>query len=144
MHVKQISVFIENSTGKLADITRLLANNGIDLMCMSIADTASFGILRFITSDLEKASRVLEENGYTACINHVLAVPVEDRPGGLADILDIFTRNGISVEYMYSFNQGVNGKALIALRVSDYKLGQKVLEEQGVHIISREELEKLC
>lgn len=144
MHVKQISVFIENSNGKLSDITRLLANSNINLMCMSIADTASFGILRFITPDLENANRVLEENGYTTCINHVLAVPVEDKPGGLADILEVLFKGGIGVEYMYSFNQGVDGKALIALRVSDYRLGQKVLEENGIRIITREELDKLC
>ena len=131
MHVKQISVFIENSNGKLSDITRLLANNNINLMCMSIADTASFGILRFITPDLENANHVLEENGYTTCINHVLAVPVEDKPGGLADILEVLFKGGIGVEYMYAF-MGRDTGAYMVLRVEAIEKTKQLFEENQI------------
>ena len=144
MFARQISVFIENTPGKLAKISRILSDNGINLLSMSIADTANFGILRFICADSEKALKVVEDAGYSACINEVLAVPVTDRPGGLAAILEILSSRGVSVEYMYSFNHAVDGNALVVLRVDDHSLGSQVLEENGVHIFTHEEIVRLC
>ncbi len=144
MFARQISVFIENTPGKLAGISRILSDHGINLLSMSIADTSNFGILRFICADSETALKVVEDAGYSACMNEVLAVPVADRPGGLAAILEILSSRGISVEYMYSFNHAVDGNALVVLRTDDYSLASCVLEENGVHIFSHEEICKLC
>ena len=94
MYVKQISVFIENAPGKLADFTRMLGEKGIDLMSLSIADTTSFGILRFIVADWERAVKLIEEAGYAVSLTDVLAVEVPDRPGGLADML--LVKKGLS------------------------------------------------
>ena len=108
MYVKQISVFIENAPGKLADFTRFLGEKGIDLVSLSIADTTDFGILRGIVTDYERAVRLIEEAGYTVCLTDVLAVQVPDRPGGLAEILTLLSESSIGIEYLYSFVRGRN------------------------------------
>lgn len=140
MFAKQISVFVENSAGKLAEFTGLLARNGIDLISMTIADTSSFGILRFITGPWEKAVSVIEQAGYTARVNHVPVIPVEDKPGGLARVLAILEQKGIDVEYMYSFNRTWEGKALIAIRVSDNALAEEAFRENGIPMIGQDML----
>ena len=85
---------------------------------------------------------MVEEAGYTACVNHVLVVPVEDKPGGLAAVLSVLSENDVSVEYMYSFHHSPTGQALIVLRVSDYHKGCEVLEKDGLHIYTQEEITK--
>ena len=143
MFVKQVSVFVENSAGRLAELTRLLADHGVDLISMSIADTASFGIVRFITTSVDEAVKLSEGSGYTARVNDVLAVMVDDRPGGLAGILDILNRNGIAVEYMYSFNRSLEGKALIVIRVNDSAAAEKAFAQNSVRMIGQEDLRDL-
>ena len=140
MYVKQISVFIENSPGKLADFTRLLGENGIDLVSLSIADTTSFGILRGIVADYERAAKLIEDAGYTVCITDVLAVTVPDQPGGLAEILLLLTENGIAIEYLYSFVRNKGNNALIVFRVEDIEKAQNILRAHQVNFLSQEEI----
>lgn len=140
MYVKQISVFIENSPGKLADFTRLLGDNGIDLVSLSIADTTNFGILRGIVADYEKAVALIEGAGYTVCLTDVLAVTVPDRPGGLADILKLLSDYNIAIEYLYSFVRNKGNNALIVFRVADVEQAQNLLKEHQVNFLSQEEI----
>jgi len=100
MLVKQISVFLENKSGRLADVTRTLANNELNICALSIADTTDFGILRLIVNKPEEAEKVLSEHGFTVRCTSVIAIGVEDKPGGLARALDILQQNAISIEYI--------------------------------------------
>lgn len=143
MYVKQISVFVENTPGRLAHFTRLLGENHIDLVSLSVADTTNFGILRGIVADFERAVRLLGENGYTVKLTDVLAVSVPDKPGGLADVLDALAQENVSVEYLYSFVRSLDGHALIILRVDQLEKAQQVLEKEGVKLLSQEEIRAL-
>lgn len=143
MYVKQISVFVENTPGRLAHFTRLLGENHIDLVSLSVADTTNFGILRGIVADYERAVRLLGENGYTVKLTDVLAVSVPDKPGGLADVLDALAQENVSVEYLYSFVRSLDGHALIILRVDQLEKAQQVLEKEGVKLLSQEEIRVL-
>lgn len=143
MYVKQISVFVENTPGRLAHFTRLLGENHIDLVSLSVADTTNFGILRGIVADYERAVQLLGENGYTVKLTDVLAVSVPDRPGGLADVLDALAQERVSVEYLYSFVRSLDGHALIILRVDQLEKAQQVLEKEGVKLLSQEEIRAL-
>lgn len=138
--VKQLSVFIENSKGRLAHLTRVLGDAGVDLHSLSIADTTNFGILRAIVDDNEKALKVLRENGYTVNITELLAVAVQDIPGGLAQALEILNTEDIGVEYLYSFVRKPTQSALILFKVEDPKKAVAALERHGMKILSQEEL----
>ena len=140
MYVKQISVFIENTKGKLAQFTKLLGDEGIDLVSMSIADTTNFGILRGIVADYERAVEVIEKAGYTACITDVLAVTVPDQPGGLANILSILSTNGVSIEYLYSFVRRKGNNALIVFRVEEIEKAQEILLQNGIVLLNQEDI----
>ena len=143
MYVKQISAFIENSPGMLAQFTRLLAEHDIDLVSLSVADTTHFGILRGIVADYEKAVRLLSENGYTVKLTDVLAVRVPDTPGGLADVLDRLNAADIAVEYLYSFVRNTGDHALIIFRVDKLAEAVKVLRDAGITLLSQEEVRGL-
>ena len=131
MKVTQISVFMENKNGRLAEITRLLASNNISLRAVTIADTADFGILRLIVTDPDRARDILLEAGFTARETVVLAVALDDTPGALADIMELFKENDVNIEYLYSILAGKGGKADIVFRVEDLERGQKLLKEHG-------------
>jgi hypothetical protein len=138
--VKQLSVFIENTKGRLAHLTRVLGDAGVDLHSLSIADTTNFGILRAIVDDNEKALKALRENGYTVNITELLAVAVVDIPGGLAQALDILNTENIGVEYLYSFVRKPTQNALILFKVDDAPKAIAALESQNMKILSQEEL----
>lgn len=143
MYVKQISVFIENTPGRLAHFTKLLGEHGIDLVSLSVADTTHFGILRGIVADYERAVELISENGYTVKLTEVLAVSVPDQPGGLAMVLEELAKNDIAVEYLYSFVRNVGGHALIIFRVDKLPEAEKVLTQAGVKLLSQEEVRGL-
>jgi hypothetical protein len=143
MYVKQISIFIENTPGRLADVTRVLADNKIDLVSLSIADTTNFGILRGIVADPDAAREVLAEHGYTVKVTDVLALSVPDKPGGLADILDKLAQKDIALEYMYSFVRRSGDHALIIIRVDKPDEAVRVLAEAGVKTLSQDEVRAL-
>ncbi len=143
MFVQQISVFIENQPGKLAEFAELLGREGIDLVALSIADTTNFGILRCIVCDVERAARVINDAGYTARITDVLAASVPDKPGGMAMAVRALTDAHISIEYLYSFVRNAGSNALLILRVEDLERAARVLEEKGVSLITQEQVRTL-
>ncbi|NLO86670.1 MAG: ACT domain-containing protein [Clostridiales bacterium] len=143
MYVKQISVFIENTPGRLAHFTKLLGEHNIDLVSLSVADTTHFGILRGIVADYEKAVELISENGYTVKLTDVLAVSVADTPGGLADVLKTLSDNDITVEYLYSFVRNAGDHALIIFRVDRLEDAVRVLSEANVKLLTQEEVRGL-
>jgi hypothetical protein len=140
MKVEQISVFLENKSGRLADVTELLASKGINLRALSLADTADFGILRLIVNDIEKAKSVLKEGGFTVGRTEVVAVEVEDKPGGMAKILGALKTADINVEYMYAFVQKSGEHAIIIFRFDDIDSAIEVLLKAGIRILKGEEV----
>lgn len=143
MYVKQISVFIENTPGRLAHFTKLLGENHIDLVSLSVADTTHFGILRGIVADYETAVKLISESGYTVKLTDVLAVAVPDKPGGLAFVLEMLAQNDIVVEYLYSFVRNAGNHALIIFRVDKLPEAEEILTKAGVKLLSQEEVRGL-
>ena len=122
MLIKQISIFLENKLGRLAKVTRILGENNIDICALSVADTTDFGILRLIVDRPDEAKQVLADNGFTVSINDVIAIEVEDKPGGLAKTLSVLDDKGISIEYMYAFVGNSNSNnALVIFRLNNLK-----------------------
>lgn len=140
MKVEQISIFLENKSGRLADVAAVLAGAGINIRALSLADTTDFGILRLIVNDTEKAKQVLKENEFTVGKTEVIAVEVLDRPGGLAEILTIMKNNGINVEYMYAFVQRSGGNAIIIFRFDELEKAIETLQKGGIKILKGEEI----
>ncbi len=136
MKVKQISVFLENTTGRLAEVTRVLGTGNVNLRAISIADTADFGILRLIVDTPEKTMELLKEAGFTAKITEVIGVLVNDKPGGLMKIMDIFNKEGVNIEYLYSSLINEEGDAVIIFRVEDIDHGLGIVEKAGLRAIS--------
>lgn len=135
MTVKQISVFLENTSGRLADVTSLLGDSGVNLRAITIADTADFGILRLIVDDNEKALEKLKENGFTAKVTQVFAIEIEDKPGGLAGIMKILERNGMNIEYLYATLEKNKDKAVVIFRVEDIDGATKVIEDNQLQTL---------
>lgn len=134
MLIKQISIFLENKPGRLAKVTQVLGENQIDISALSIADKTDFGILRLIVNHPDEAVRILDQNGFAVSINEVLAVEVEDKPGGLAKTLDVLDNRGISIEYMYAFVGNRSKNAIVILRVENPEKALEVLKDEDVHI----------
>ncbi len=141
MKVEQISIFMENKAGRLAQITRALGGAGVNILALSLADTADFGILRIIVTDNEKAEKVLKDEGFTVGKNEVLAVEVPDRPGGLADFLDNLKVNEINIEYMYAYRK--SGHAILIFRFDDLDRAMSVLPKANFKVLTAEELYSL-
>ncbi|MGI6174641.1 MAG: hypothetical protein ACOYJC_00490 [Christensenellales bacterium] len=133
--MKQISVFIENTTGAIADFCTLLGDNGIDLLALSLADTANFGMVRAIVSDKEKALALLHEFGYAATLTDVMGVVVPDAPGGLARILNLLRQGQVSIEYLYSMVRHIDHKAVVIFRVDKPKEAIRIFEENDVGLL---------
>ena len=138
--IKQISVFVENKKGRLAKITDVLGQAGIDLVALSIADTTNFGIMRCIVNDPDKALDVLKQNGFTANTTDAIVLEVIDKPGGLASVLRILDNADISVEYLYSFVRTPNENALILFRVEDVPKAVDVLKDNGVKLLETKDV----
>lgn len=143
MLVKQISVFLENKSGRLADVTRTLGKNNIDISALSIADTTDFGILRLIVNKPEKAEEVLKEDGFTVSCTNVIVIGVQDKPGGLAAALEILDRESIGIEYMYAFVSKTEDEAMVILRVEDPARAVAVLKEKGISVLPSSQVYKL-
>lgn len=140
MRVEQISVFLENKAGRLAEVARTLAEEGVNIRAMSLADTSDFGILRLIVNDNNKAKEALRQRGFTVGKTDVVAVEVEDKPGGLYKILDILYRSNVNVEYMYAFVQQSGSNAVIIFRFDNLDEAVRVLTENGVPVIEGKKL----
>ena len=138
--IKQISIFVENKPGRLKAMTNILKDNNIDIRALSIADTKDFGILRLIVNDPDKTCEVLKNAECTVTITEVLAVGLEDKPGGLAVVMDTLFENSISVEYMYAFFSKLEGQASVILRVNDNQKAADVLTSNGTKLLTSEEI----
>jgi hypothetical protein len=143
MKVEQISVFLENRAGRLSDVTKSLAQAGINIRALSLADTSDFGILRLIVSDNEKAKKALKEQGFTVGRTTVVPVEVKDSPGGLDTILEILSTNGINVEYMYAFVQQSGENAVLIFRFDRTDQAIDLLLNHGVKVLKGQELYKI-
>lgn len=131
MLAKQISVFVENAKGRLAQITQILADNNVNIHALSIADTTSFGILRIIVEEPEKTEKVLKDEGLTVSVTDVLSLQIDDKPGGLAAALNVLAENDIDVDYAYAFISKATNKANVVIRVEKDMEAEKLLKEAG-------------
>jgi hypothetical protein len=137
MEIKQISVFLENTTGRLGEVTRTLAQAGINLRAISIADTADFGILRLIVDKNEEAVTALSIAGFTTRQTAVAAVEIEDVPGSLAKLMELFQKSQVNIEYLYASLEGKAGKAVVIFKLEDHDKGFKILKENGLALAER-------
>lgn len=142
MAIKQLSIFVENKEGKLVTITDSIANAGIDIRALSVADTQDFGIFRLIVTDPEKAKEALESSGCFVSITQVVGVSIPDEPGSLAKIVNILARYNINIEYMYAFITISGKEASVVLRVADNEAAEKILTENGVKLLEESDIVK--
>lgn len=140
MTIDQLSIFVENKTGGLAEVTRTMVEHGIDMRTLSIAEMPDFGVLRAIVSEPERTASILLEAGYICKVTPVLAVAIEDRPGGLNKVLEILQEHDINLEYTYAFVTRKSATAYMVLRVADNNKAIEVLRENDIPLLSSEDL----
>ena len=143
MKLEQLSIFLENRSGRLAEITGVLAQAGTNIRALSLADTADFGILRLIVTQTARAVQVLRHAGFTVATNEMVALAVPDRPGGLWEILKVLEGAGINVEYMYAFVHKAAENAVVLFRFDEPDKASAVLREAGVRVLTGEEVHAL-
>lgn len=141
MKVEQISIFLENKAGRMAEVTAILAGAGINIKALSLADTSEFGILRLIVDNIDAAQAALKEKGFTVGRTAVVAAEVSHSPGGLNTILGILEKRGINVEYMYGFPYH-SAEAIMIFRFDRSELAIELLQQNGIRIFSAEDLNK--
>ncbi|MDR1250784.1 MAG: ACT domain-containing protein [Treponema sp.] len=137
MEIKQISVFLENTTGRLSEVTGTLARAGINLRAISIADTADFGILRLIVDKTDEAVNSLNAAGFTIRQTNVAAVEIDDVPGSLAKLMELFQQSQVNIEYLYASLEGKADKAVVIFKLEDHEKGLKILKENGLTMAER-------
>ena len=148
MKLKQLSLFLENKPGNVLTACRTLADHGINIETMALADTEQFGILRILVKDWERAKEVFEKSGVVVRISEVVALAVGHRPGGLADILETLDGAGLNIEYMYGFFQHIGTEqgteatdsAIIVFRFDNPDVAVETLQKQNIRILRNEEL----
>ena len=140
MQVEQISVFLENKSGRLSEVTAILTEAEVNIRALALADTSDFGVLRLLVDDTEKARQELKNNGFTVGKTNVVAVEVPDRPGGLHRILTLFYKANINVEYMYAFVRSSGDNAVMIFRIEKEEEAIHLLRENGVNVIDQERL----
>ncbi|NLW91571.1 MAG: ACT domain-containing protein [Syntrophomonadaceae bacterium] len=140
---KQISIFLENKAGRLAHVTRVLGDAGINIRALSIADTSDFGILRVIVNDPDKAYRILREAEFTVSETEVIAVQVPDSPGGLASILEQMSEENLNIEYLYAFIGSSGSDALVIFKVEDIEKARDSFKERGIKFLEEQDLYRL-
>ena len=143
MTIKQLSVFLENKTGRINEVAKILGANGINMKAFSMAETADFGILRLIVNDECAAEKVLKENGYLIKVIDVVGVKIGDAPGKLTAALDVLDKANINVEYLYAFMARTEKHAYVVLRVEDNEEAESILTSAGFKMISEADINKL-
>ena len=143
MKVKQISIFIENKPGRLLKVTRTLADAGINIRALSVADTVDYGLMRLIVDDYAMARDALAEASVTVALTDVIAVEIADVPGGLNSVVEILSDAGINIEYMYAFSGNTGKGAIDVFRVDDIEGAEKLLEAKGIKTLSQGDVEKI-
>ena len=142
MRIRQISIFLENRPGQLSTICRDLADAGINIATLSLADTADFGIVRMIVDDHEKAKDVLTEKGHVVNVREVIAVCVPDRPGGMAEVMQVLDKAGVNIEYSYAFAFHKGEKAVLVFRFSDNAKAESALKAAGYTTLGEDEVKQ--
>lgn len=137
MKLTQISVFLENSKGRLYEVCNLLGQNKINIRALNIAENGEFGILRMVVDKAEEAVQILKKNTFVASLTDIVAVEVDDQPGGLARILKILNDNELNVEYMYGFVEKASDKALMVFRIDNIDKAITVLAKNKVSVVSK-------
>lgn len=140
MKVKQISVFLENKAGRLADATKILGEHQINIRALAVADTADFGVLRMIVNKPEEAVDVLKKEGFTVKETDVIAAEVPDKPGGLAEVLEVLRKENINIEYLYCFVEKSGGAAIVVFRIDDIDKAVMALKKARITLLSGERL----
>ena len=145
MFISQISVYLENARGTLREMTKVLAENKIDIMALSIADTTNFGIVRLIVREvcIPEALRCLKDAGFMAKKNNVICIGIPNKSGALDQILAIIEKADVSIEYIYSFNYNVEGNALFVLRLNDSEKVAALFKEKNVRMYSQDDINQL-
>lgn len=143
MKVQQISVFLENKAGRLASVAQALRDSGVNIRALTVADSADFGVLRMIVNDPEKARLVLKEAGFLVKTNPVVAVQIEDREGLFFEIMNLCDKEGINVEYTYSFVEQTSNKAILFIRFEDTDKAVELFKKSGYRLLSTEEASKI-
>jgi len=143
MRVKQVSVFLENRAGRLDEVAEMLGENDINIRALSLADTSDFGILRLIVNKPDQARDILHEAGFTTRFTEVVAVEVPDQPGGLGNVLRIFSECGLNVEYLYAFVEKRGEGAVVIVRVEEIDRAVGILQQKGIKLLTGEEVYKL-
>ena len=138
--INQISVFLENKAGELSEITKILADNNVNLRAISIAESSDYGVLRLVADDAEQAAKVLMKNGNIISMTPVSVVEVPDRPAGLSDVLAVLAKAEIDIEYMYSLFMQNDGKAYMVFRVADKQKLLDAIKNNGLKTVSEEDL----
>ena len=139
MYVKQLSVFLENREGRLEEALKVLKDNGINIISLSLSDASDFGLLRLIVSDPDEARRVLKESRFSSQVSDILAIRISHTVGSLFEVLRAITEAGINIEYMYTLSVGVEGASL-ALKTSDLARTDELIGGMSVHMYTQEEL----
>ena len=140
MFIEQISIFIENREGRLAEVTAILRDANVNIRALSLADTTDFGVLRLITNDNETAEKILKKEGFKVGRTQVLAVEVIDEPGGLNKILDPFFENEVNLEYMYAFANPKGKNAIMIFRFDDHDKALKILAQKNIRVFTSREI----
>ena len=144
MSVKQISIFLENKPGKMCEMTEVLAERGINMRGLSLAETEGFGIVRIIVDDVYEATTVLKDAGHVNKLTHVVIVEIPNVPGGLNKVLKVFTEANINIKYMYAVSgANVSEKVYMIFRVDDYKAAEAELEKAGLKVITEDQVPEL-
>lgn len=143
MQVEQISVFLENKTGRLSEVTGILSKAGVNIRALALADTSDFGVLRLIVDTKERAVQALKDHGFTVRKTEVVAAEVEDRPGGLHRILDILNGKNVNVEYMYAYVRQSGKNAVMIFRFDHIDSAIELLQANGVKVIDSATLESM-
>ena len=143
MNIKQLSIFVENKQGRLAEITEIISKSGANIRARSIADTTDFGILRLIVDTPDAAAAALKEAGITVSVTNVIAIGIDDTPGAFSVPMRILSDAGVDVEYMYAFITRKSEKAYVILRVADNDLATKTLADKGVELLDEEGFHEL-
>ncbi len=138
--LKQISIFIENKTGRLAYVMEILKNNEVDIRALTIADSTDFGIIRIVVKDSDKTLAILKENDCTATVTKVIGFTIPDYAGSMFDVIDAFEEAGINVEYCYSLMCKRPGEADIVVRVDDNDKAVKLLEDKNIKLLNPEDI----
>ena len=142
--MKQLSIFVENQPGALCAMTKVLADHGVDMRALSLAETGDFGIARVIVDNIYNATTVLKDAGYVHSLTPVVGVAIPDEPGGLNKVLEVLSAAGVNVEYMYAFLGGRTvDRAYMIFRVQDNAAAEAALKAKGIRLVEQEEIERL-